>query len=300
MLREAFGHELTYDLEPLRDVPVELDLEFQTLPGLMRMSGTEHGLRTMRSREAIAAAGSDDLGLIVNLSGPLQVVQGGQEHVLGDGDAVLVSLSDEYSLVHRPPGGLLALRIPRRQFAPGVTGLDGLCYRRIPDGASALRFLLGYVKAAHDDQRIACPDLQHLFVKHVYDLIALVVGATGDGAEIARGGGLRAARLHAIKEDVAKHIDQPDLSLTALASRHGCTPRFVQRLFEADATTFTDYVLSQRLARAYDWLIDARRKEEKISTLAWDCGFGDVSNFNRAFRKRYGLAPSDVRARARR
>jgi transcriptional regulator GlxA family with amidase domain len=88
--------------------------------------------------------------------------------------------------------------------------------------------------------------------------------------------------------------------LTALASRHGCTPRFVQRLFEADGATFTDYVLSQRLSRAYDWLIDARRKEEKISTLAWDCGFGDVSNFNRAFRKRYGLAPSDVRARARR
>jgi methylphosphotriester-DNA--protein-cysteine methyltransferase len=29
-----------------------------------------------------------------------------------------------------------------------------------------------------------------------------------------------------------------------------------------------------------------------------DIGFGDLSYFNRAFRRRYGASPSDVRARA--
>jgi AraC-like DNA-binding protein len=33
--------------------------------------------------------------------------------------------------------------------------------------------------------------------------------------------------------------------------------------------------------------------------IAYDCGFGDVSYFNRVFRRRYGAAPSDVRAQAR-
>jgi AraC-like DNA-binding protein len=84
-----------------------------------------------------------------------------------------------------------------------------------------------------------------------------------------------------------------------LAARHRCTPRCVQRLFEAEGTTFTAYVVSRRLARAQRMLTDLRLAEEKISTVAYSCGFGDVSYFNRMFRRHYGLAPSDVRAQAR-
>ena len=113
-------------------------------------------------------------------------------------------------------------------------------------------------------------------------------------------GGLRAARLHAIEQDVARNLDQPDLSVAALAVRHGCTPRFIHRLFESEGTSFTDYVLAQRVARAHHMLTDPRRDREKISTIAFDAGFGDVSYFNRVFRQRYGETPSGIRVLARR
>jgi AraC-like DNA-binding protein len=58
-------------------------------------------------------------------------------------------------------------------------------------------------------------------------------------------------------------------------------------------------VLAQRLARAHRTLIDPRRIGEKISAVAFDSGFSDVSYFNRAFRRHYGMAPSDVRTQAR-
>jgi AraC-like DNA-binding protein len=109
---------------------------------------------------------------------------------------------------------------------------------------------------------------------------------------------MHAARLHAIKEDIAGHLDQPDLSVLALAERHHCTPRFVQRLFEMEGTTFTEYVLSRRIARAHGMLTDPRYAREKISAVAYDCGFGDISYFNRTFRRHYGAAPSEVRAQA--
>jgi AraC-like DNA-binding protein len=32
-----------------------------------------------------------------------------------------------------------------------------------------------------------------------------------------------------------------------------------------------------------------------ISTIAYECGFGDITAFNRAFRKRYIASPSDIR-----
>ena len=157
-----------------------------------------------------------------------------------------------------------------------------------------------YVKVAQDCQTAACAELQHLVVAHIYDLMAVAIGATRDAGEGAQGGGLRAARLQAIKEDIAEKLDQPDLSVATLAVRHGCTPRFVQRLFEAEGTTFTEYVLTKRLARAHRMLTDPRRADDKITMIVLDAGFTDVSYFNRAFRRRYGDTPSDVRARASR
>ena len=124
-------------------------------------------------------------------------------------------------------------------------------------------------------------------MRHIHDLMALAVGATRDAAEAAQAGGLRAAKLQALKNDIAGCLDQPNLSVTTLAARHAMTPRFIQRLFEAEGTTFTEYLLDQRLARAQRALTEPHRVGDKISTIAWDCGFGDVSYFNRVFRRRY-------------
>ena len=37
----------------------------------------------------------------------------------------------------------------------------------------------------------------------------------------------------------------------------------------------------------------------KVLEIALDCGFGDVSNFNRAFRAEFGVSPRVYRGRAR-
>jgi AraC-like DNA-binding protein len=297
VFREVFGRTvLKYDLEPLADIPFDVDLTFRALPGLMTMSGRVHGSRNRRTPETLAADPTDDIGMIVNLRGPHRVVHAGREIVLGDGDATLVSMAEVCSYTHRPPGDILALRVPRKQFAPLVNDVDDHYLRVIPRGTPALGFLTNYLKLAQQDPSASAPECQHLVAGHVHDLMALVVGATRDAIQSAETGGLRASRLHVIKQDIAQSIDQNDLSLTALAARHHCTPRFIQRLFEAEGTTFTDYVLAQRLARAYRMLTDPRRAGDKISSIAFDAGFGDVSYFNRVFRHCYGDTPSGIRA----
>jgi AraC-like DNA-binding protein len=297
VFREVFGRTvLRYDLEPLPDIPFDVDLKFQTLPALMMMSGRVHGSRNQRTSEAIAADPTDDIGMIVNLRGPHRIVHAGREIVLEDGEATLLSMGEVCSFTHRPPGDILALRVPRKQFAPLVHGVDDQYLRRIPHDTPALGFLTNYIKLAQDGRNGAHPELQHLVAGHVHDLMAMVVGATRDARQAAESRGLRAARLYAIKQDIGRSVDQNDLSLAAIAARHHCTPRYVQRLFESEGTTFTDYVLAQRLARAYRLLTDPRRAGEKISAIAFESGFGDVSYFNRAFRQCYGETPSGIRA----
>ena len=67
---------------------------------------------------------------------------------------------------------------------------------------------------------------------------------------------------------------------------------------EEEGTTFSQYVLGQRLMRAHRILTDPRFVDRSITSVAFDVGFGDLSYFNRAFRRCYGGTPSEVRAEA--
>jgi len=70
-------------------------------------------------------------------------------------------------------------------------------------------------------------------------------------------------------------------------------------LFDRDATTFSEFLLAQRLDRVHRMLTDPRYSDRTVSSLVLETGFGDLSYFNRCFRKLYGVTPSDVRANSR-
>jgi AraC-like DNA-binding protein len=299
LLRDCFARVgVHYEFSPLRDAPFQVDLAFNALPGLQMAFGALHASRNRGARE-LAAEGTDDIVLTVNLEGVHRIEQLGREVVLADGEAVFTSCADASSITQPPPGQMLVLRFPKARFAPLVSGIEDRCVRTVPRDLPALRLLRNYAEVAWDAQAKAAPDLQQCFVTHVYDLMAVMMGATLDSAAIAQERGMQAARLHAVKQDIDRSLASPSLSVAALALRHCCTARSIQRMFETEGTTFTDYVLAQRLARAHRLLGDPRRGPEKISAVALDCGFGDVSYFNRVFRRRFGAAPSDVRAQAR-
>jgi AraC-like DNA-binding protein len=125
----------------------------------------------------------------------------------------------------------------------------------------------------------------------------VTLSATG-AAVLAKASGLGAARLTAIKADIAQHLARPELTVGAVAARQGFTPRYVQLLFEREGTTFSEFVLGQRLLSAHRLLGDALYARWSITAIAFEVGFGDLSYFNRSFRRRYCASPSDVRKAA--
>jgi AraC-like DNA-binding protein len=106
---------------------------------------------------------------------------------------------------------------------------------------------------------------------------------------------VRAARLRAIKTDIGRHLCEPALSIGAIAMRHGISPRYVRKLFQEEQTTFSDSVLVRRLERSRQMLRSPTQAISTIASIAHACGFNDLSYFNRTFRRRYGLTPSDFR-----
>jgi len=137
--------------------------------------------------------------------------------------------------------------------------------------------------------------LLNLSARHVHDLLTLAVGPTADFAETARARGLRAARLKLAKSYIVARSDRRDISIASVAANLNVTPRYVQRLFEMAGTTFSEFLVGQRLVRAYRMLRDPDFSRAAISTIAYDVGFGDLSYFNRKFRRLYGFTPREVR-----
>jgi AraC-like DNA-binding protein len=185
--------------------------------------------------------------------------------------------------------------VPRKQLFPLVASLDERAIRLIPSATGSLKLLTGYLRAILSDEALTSPEMSRVVVSHLHDLIALSIDATRDHAVTADSRGVRAARLQAIKADIAANLAEGSLTIADIAGRQGVTPRYVHKLFESEGMTYTQFVLGQRLERAYRMLRDGRFGTRSITSIAYDVGFGDLSYFNRAFRRRYNATPSDIR-----
>jgi len=296
-VRELHERTRLEPLEPLPNCPVRVDITKRSLPGLGLMCGALGGLRqAARPKES---NNEDDLFLGVNLNGYSIARQDDQELELRDGDAVLATRGSTGFVVTRPrPVRFIGFRVPRNAIAVLVGRLDDAPTRIVRHGTETLNLLVTYAAAIADEQPLHTPELQRLVVTHIYDLIAATVGATRDGLAIAGGRGIRAARLRAIMADIATNLSHCGLTVTAVARRQGVTPRYVHKLFESEGLTFSACVLGRRLSRAHQMLSDPRLADRSISSLAFDVGFGDLSYFNRAFRRRYAATPSEIRRSA--
>ncbi len=300
VLCDVFGRQLLrLETDPFPDARFYTHLEMRALPGLRMFAGAAAGTRFRRTRE-LMADGNDEIGLILKKNGTNTISHRGRDAVLGDGDACLYSSAETSTFTIISPVQSIGLGVPYAALAPLVSNIGDALGRLMPCGTAAMGLLRSYVGALQDDAALQSAEARHQVVNDIYDLIALVIGATRDARETAKGRGVRAARLRAVKTDVKSRLADPELSIHAVARRHQVTERYIQMLFRGEGTTYRDFVLGQRLNYVYRVLTAPKSADCNIGDVVFATGFGDLSYFNKSFRKQYGTTPSAIRAEARR
>jgi len=97
-------------------------------------------------------------------------------------------------------------------------------------------------------------------------------------------------------QDVQQYINEnyrQEIRLEQLADRTGMAPTAFSRFFKSQTgKALSDYIIDIRLNHAARMLIDST---EPISKICTECGFNNLSNFNRLFKKKKNCSPKEFR-----
>jgi AraC-like DNA-binding protein len=293
---ELFEHfSNTGELDPAPDVPFRAVMNSihigTTLLG--RCDGTFVTVR--RERRQVLETNDDRYCLVRNTGNRAsQVFHRGREFTMRPGSMVLLKLDEPFfSADGASHKRFTNVHLPMATLKAMVADVDDLVGRELePGGALSLAMdysdLLLRNTAAVDEAGMAIS-------AHLSDLVSLGLGARGDLALAARRGGLRAVRLKAVLTILEKRFAEPDFSAHKLAAAAGLSERYVNELLYEAGASFTMRLTELRLRKAADLLVHAGWR--RISDIAFDCGFNDLSYFNRCFRRRFGMTPSAARGR---
>lgn len=228
--------------------------------------------------------------------GVLVVTRGGRRAIVGGREAILLTELAQATLLPTRVSRLDCLVMPAAAVGERARALAEEL-RVFGAADDALQMLGNYGAALLRGMiPIRTPELRQLATHFLYDLANIMSPEHEPGHQQ---GHRPDDRLNAIKSDIEARLTDRDLSARQIAERHGISLRYLQKLFEDEQTTFSEFVLQRRLDRALRLLQSAGALETNISEIAFGVGFGDLSYFNRTFRRRFGAAPRDVRASQR-
>lgn len=99
-------------------------------------------------------------------------------------------------------------------------------------------------------------------------------------------------RIHKVKDYIHDHY-MDDVRLDDMASIAGMSRSAFSRFFKLHTgLTLRDYLINIRLGNATRLLVDT---SDSIANIGFFCGFNNLSNFNRIFKDRKGMSPSEFR-----
>jgi AraC-like DNA-binding protein len=278
------------------DIPFNAEIEARAIGevNLGRMAGTIR--HASRKAQHINEDSRDGYLLLIN-NGATEMVgsQIGRTYAIASGEAALVSASEAFEMTGDEKNIWGNIVIPQKLLAGAFANIDDLLAMRIGADNEALRLLRNYWAMLEDDGLTFTPDLGAHAASTIVDLVGLATGAKGEATELAGFTGLRAARLAAILEKIRANYTDPRISAQTVANELRLSLRYIHDLLQETGLGFSERILELRLLRTRQMLSDRRNDGLRVGEIALLCGFGDVSYFNRSFRRRFGGTPGSMR-----
>ncbi|MCC6780277.1 MAG: acetamidase/formamidase family protein [Hyphomicrobiales bacterium] len=265
------------------------ELITKSSPGGTRLSLLRSTPQVMLNRGAARTSGP--VALLYQAEGRAHLAGSSEVSELYGGDAAVLDLATPWRLEQREDFVLLVLEMPRdllldRLRHTQVTLPRLLTRSGTAAGARALMRSFTDEFASLDQRELPSAEIALTELATA----ALLSDAASGAATSSQAGHLR--RIHALVE---ARLGESDLSIAAVARHEGLSPRYVQRLFERQDTTFSTYLRDRRLKRCSLELADPKYADQSIAQISFRWGFHDQAYFSRAFSAALGISPREFR-----
>jgi AraC-like DNA-binding protein len=282
------------DAEPSAGGQIFCKIEITQVGSLaLARTGGKSG-RFLRTRNLLSDS-CDDFVLFGATSGSVLVARQGRAIELQQSQMWLTDLTVEGAVAFNDDNQFATIRIPRRELLSVCPDAESRLAEPLVASPGISDVIARYFVLVAESATSLDPLGQQMTARHMVDLVALLLRTNRDKTQLAVQQGYSAVRLRLIQIEVLDRLHDTSLTVASVAQSVGLSPKQVQRLFESSGTTFTEFVLEQRLLSVRRLLSTPSGRHDKIGTVAYSVGFGDLSYFNRSFRGRFGMTPSEWR-----
>jgi AraC-like DNA-binding protein len=248
-----------------------------------------------RTPVSLTCEGSGDRGVVLlrSVGQPMVVEQGRTRIEATSGEVVFLPAQSGLRISLSEGGRLDCAHLPEQAVERHRATIEPLLLTRVPAGCLPLHMLTSYAGYLLQREQHTAEDVA-MVVRHFYDFLPLLSQALGGGVKEPAPDN----RLTRIRALIDARLGDGNFSINDVADAEGITPRAIQKLFSREGTTFSRLVLERRLERAKA-VVMASGERMSIAEVAYQCGFNDLSYFNRSFRSRYQIRPSDLKRQVR-
>lgn len=253
----------------------------------------------IHSKHLVSATREDIYLMHLQVAGTSLNEQDGKQARLSPGDFTLCSSTQPYSLRFDDRIEMLVMKIPApllQRYAL-ITNMDflGAHFASSDPIAASLSTLIQ--NTWHSADRFQKEKtLSDRMSESVLSLLAVQLELHG-GTRYAEASlsANQAVLLMRAKRFVQDNLTDVYLRPSAVARALGISDRYLRSLMQREGLNCANYILDARLDRIADILQNGGSQRFTLADLAYRWGFGSQAYFTRAFRKKFGMTPTEYR-----
>ena len=245
-----------------------------------------------RTRRLIAKEGLDHYLIQVYRRGVCEGTYGDIQNIVHPGDVKIIDLAQPFATFNTDFDNT-TLTIPRAALAPLLDRPDSLHGTVLP-ASSPLGSVLGsHIHALSAAAPDMTPEQGAVLAAGSIRLVAACLGASPRAqAETAT---YRTAAIgQAVRDFIESNLTSAALGPDLLVQRFGLSRAGLYRLFMDDGG-IAAYIQNRRLRQCFLAITDPTQSARRNGDIAYGFGFTSDAVFSRAFRRAFGMTPSEAR-----